>query len=159
MFWAAFGWGIRTELVPMRGDTESKRGGVTARRYIEVLEEYLPTILENDSIFMQDNAPIHTARIVKAWFQERDIDIVNWPPYSPDLNPIENLWKMLKAKIIELYPEFTTMKDNKQTKALLIQAAKEAWDLLEDQLLNKLASGMQKRVNAVKTAKGWYTKY
>jgi len=77
----------------------------------------------------------------------------------PDLNSIENLWKMLKAKIIKLYPEFTIIKDNKQIKALLIQAAKKAWDLLKDQLLNKLASGMQKRVNAVKIAKGWYTKY
>lgn len=66
---------------------------------------------------------------------------------------------MLKAKIIKLYPEFTIIKDNKQIKALLIQAAKKAWDLLKDQLLNKLASGMQKRVNAVKIAKGWYTKY
>ena len=108
---------------------------------------------------MQDNAPIYTARIVKAWFQERDIDIVNWLPYSPDLNLIENLQKILKAKIIKLYSEFTIIKNNKQTKALLIQAAKEVWDLLKDQLLNKLASGMQKRVNAIKTAKEWYTKY
>ena len=108
---------------------------------------------------MQDNAPIYTARIVKAWFQERDIDIVNWLPYSPDLNLIENLQKILKAKIIKLYSEFTIIKNNKQTKALLIQAAKEVWDLLKDQLLNKLASGMQKRVNAIKTAKEQYTKY
>jgi hypothetical protein len=42
------------------------------------------------------------------------------------MNPIENLWKLLKAKIIELYPELVTMKDNDTTKRHLIRAAKEA---------------------------------
>jgi hypothetical protein len=159
MFWAAFRHGKRTELVHMRGDPAAARGGVTARRYIEVLEEYLPTILENDSFFMQDNSRVHTAIIVQDWFAERDIDVMDWPPYSPDMNPIENLWKLLKAKIIELYPELVTMKDNDTTKQHLIRAAKEAWELLEDDLLNKLTLGMQKRIDALKAAGGWYTKY
>ena len=159
MFWAAFGWGIRTDLVIMRGDPDAPRGGVTAARYLEVLDEYLPTILHNDSIFMQDNAPIHKAHFVQQWFRDIGIELVVWPPYSPDLNPIENLWKMLKAKIIELKPELTVMKDNDATQRLLIETAQEAWELLGDQLLNKLAEGMQKRVDAVKAANGWYTKY
>lgn len=159
MFWAAFGWGIRTDLVVMRGDPNAPRQGVTAARYREVLEEYLPTILDFDSIFMQDNAPIHKARTVQQWFRDMGIELVVWPPYSPDLNPIENLWKLLKAKIIELRPELTVMKDNDTTQQLLIETAQEAWGLLEDQLLNKLAEGMQKRVDAVKAANGWYTKY
>src|ERR1700712_5651469 len=100
MFWAAFGWGIRTDLVIMRGDPDTPREGVTAARYLEVLDEYLPTILHNDSIFMQDNAPIHKAHFVQQWFRDIGIELVVWPPYSPDLNPIENLWKMLKAKIL-----------------------------------------------------------
>jgi len=40
---------------------------------------------------MQDNAPIHRVRKSKLWFQENDIEVMEWPPYSPDLNPIENL--------------------------------------------------------------------
>ena len=75
------------------------------------------------------------------------------------MNPIENLWKLLKAKIIELYPELEYMKDNDTTKAHLIMAAKEAWLLLEEELLNKLALGMQNRIDALKAAQGWYTKY
>lgn len=62
---------------------------------------------------------------------------------AEDLNPIENLWKMLKAKIIELKPELIVMKDNDKTQSLLKETAQRAWELLEDQLLNKLAKGMQ----------------
>jgi hypothetical protein len=48
----------------MKGDPDSAHRGVTARRYIEVLKEYMPTILDFDSLFMQDNASIYTAYIV-----------------------------------------------------------------------------------------------
>jgi transposase len=91
MFWAAFGFGCRTDLVVMEGDQNAKRGGVTARVYTEVLREYLPTILEADSIFMQDNAPIHKAFKVRDFLINIGVDVMDWPPYSPDLNPIENL--------------------------------------------------------------------
>jgi transposase len=64
---------------------------------------------------MQDNALIHKAHMVQAWFRNIAIKLVDWPPNSPDLNPIENLWKMLKAKIIKLYPELVTIKDNNTT--------------------------------------------
>jgi transposase len=75
----------------MKGDPNSKKGGVTAKRYIEVLEEYLPTILEPDSIFMHDNTPIYNVYIVHNWLQEEEIELIEWLLYSPDLNPIENL--------------------------------------------------------------------
>jgi transposase len=94
---------------------------------------------------MHDNAAIHTAHIVQDWFAENNIQTVEWLPYSPDLNPIENLWKMLKAKIIELHAELITMKDNDTIREHLINSAEEAWELLEEDMLNKLASEMQKR--------------
>jgi hypothetical protein len=59
----------------MKGDEVSARGGVTAARYLELLEEYLPTILGFDSIFMQDNAPIHKAYIVMKWFQDMGVEL------------------------------------------------------------------------------------
>ena len=51
------------------------------------------------------------------------------------------------------------MKDNNTTQAHLILCAQEVWDLLEEETLDKLASGIQKRVDAIKAAGGWYTKY
>jgi hypothetical protein len=55
MIWAAFRYRIRTKLVIIREDKASMQRGVTLRRYIEVLKEHLFTILENDSLFIQDN--------------------------------------------------------------------------------------------------------
>lgn len=63
-----------------------------------------------------------------------------WSAYSPDMNPCENLWKLIKADIMDKHPEFTTMKDNQGTKAHLIEYAKEAWNALDGALLDKMYS-------------------
>ena len=75
----------------MEGDENAKRGGITTKVYIKVLREYLPIILEHNSIFMQDNALIYTAYKVTEFFEEIRIEVIAWLPYSLDLNPIENL--------------------------------------------------------------------
>lgn len=67
----------RTALVPMNGDPDSERGGVTARVYRAVLEERLPTILDVDSIFMQDGAGIHRVRIIKEFFASIGINLMD----------------------------------------------------------------------------------
>ena len=54
---------------------------------------------------MKDNAPIHKAHEVREFLEEKWIDIMVWPLYSLDLNPIEILWKMSKAEIDKLYPK------------------------------------------------------
>jgi len=38
---------------------------------------------------MQDNALIYTAILVAKWFKENIVEVINWPPYSPDLNLIK----------------------------------------------------------------------
>jgi transposase len=46
---------------------------------------------------MHDNAPTYTAIVVA--LENMQIEVMVWPPHSPDLNPIENLWSLLKAEI------------------------------------------------------------
>jgi len=159
MFWAAFGHGIRTQLVPMEGDPLAPKGGVTARVYQTVLDRYLLPILGFGSIFMQDNAPIHTAHIIRDWFLTRGIDVMEWPPYSPDLNPIENLWALLKAEMYILHPELVGAPNTAETLDLLIRCAIDTWERLGEDLLNRLIDTMVHRVEAVIKAEGWYTKY
>ena len=78
-------------MVVIKGDQNIKRRGVTAKVYLKVLAEYLPTILKHNSVFMQDNAPIHKAYKVIAFFVEIGIEVMPWPRYSLDLNLIKNL--------------------------------------------------------------------
>lgn len=158
MFWAAFGYGIRSDLVVMNGNCDAPRGGVTSKVYLQVLQENLPTILDNDSIFMHDNAGIHTAQIVQKWLEDEGIEVMKWPAYSPDLNPIENLWFLLKEVIHNKHPELATM-GGIHTIDRLIEAAIEAWDNLKEDILNKLSITMENRCKAVLEANSWYTKY
>lgn len=71
-------------------------------KYLELLDQVaFPSIetqfgsVEN-IVFMQDNARIHTARIVRDYLAERNIQVLNHPPKSPDLNLIENIWAIME---------------------------------------------------------------
>ena len=74
----------------------------SAASYIEVLEENIPQIWEPGLLFMQNNAPIYTAHVVRRWFKDIGVDVLEWPPYSPDLNPIKHLWFRLKQLVYEV---------------------------------------------------------
>jgi transposase len=71
----------------------------------QYLRNRSPKIWEPGLVFMQENAPIHTAHAVANLFQDQVIPVLDRPPYSPDLNPIEHIWWHLKAKVKELFPD------------------------------------------------------
>jgi transposase len=160
MVWAAFCGIRRSQLVYMPGDPEAKCGGVTAAIYLEVLQDELPMLWEPGLFFMQDNASIHTAGVIKNWFKEEGIAVLKWLPYSPDLNPIEHAWKRLKEWVWKHHPELLELKGKGQiVKDAMLKAIQEGWEAIEAEFFEKLIKSMERRMRAVCKAKGWYTKY
>ena len=143
----------------MDRDETAARNGYTRRSYIAALEEALLPVYEAGMIFQHDNAPIHTAQDVKDWLEQHGIHVLEWPPYSPDLNPIEHIWWALKKKVLELHPELEHQGKGAQALSNLIDACKEAWQLIGDELLETLVQSMYHRMEAVIHAEGWQTKY
>jgi transposase len=115
--------------------------------------------LEPGVFFSQDGALTYTARIVKRVLEEIGIVVIVWPPYSPYLNPIENLWAIMKHEICKLYPDLEYANNLEATLERLIEAAKEASQAIDQRVLYKFSITIPHRVEAVLAAKGWYTKY
>jgi transposase len=122
--------------------------------------EYVANTLDADTMFMQDNAPIYKAEIVRNWLREQDFTVMDWPPYSPDLNPIEHAWPMLKAGLQRDYPDIATMRGGPNAvKRELAEVLPDVWRSLSPDFFQTLCDSMPRRVAAVRANKGWYTKY
>ncbi len=103
-----------------------------------------------DFIFQQDLAHAHTAKGTKSWFNEDGVTVLDWPTNSPDLNPIENLWGIVKRK----------KRDTRPNKADDLKAAiKATWASITPQQCQRRIASMPRRTDAVIHAKGGPTKY
>ncbi len=128
---------------------------VNAAIYQEILEHFMLPSADKlhgdaDFIFQQDLAPAHTAKGTKSWFNDHGVTVLDWPANSPDLNPIENLWGIVKRK----------MRDTRPNNADELKATvKETWASIPPQQCHKLITSMPRRIEAVIKAKGAPTKY
>ena len=85
---------------------------------------------------------------------------MKWPPYSPDLNPIEHLWFPLKKTVYEVHPDIESVSGgNDKVWEVLFKALKKAWTRLDRGLMDTLIRSMELRVKAVIDVEGWYTQY
>ena len=108
---------------------------------------------------MQDNARIHTSSDVKTWLETHGVAVLEWPPYSPDLNPIEHVWAIMKRWINEHYPDLCIMGKTEAAYQELRRVIKEAWWAIPQEDIDNLVKSMDDRVEAVRFAKGWHSRY
>lgn len=150
-------WGCMTCFGP--GSIRKIDGIMNKEIYLDILKRQLGETLENmpfpvnEIWFQHDNDPKHTAKVVKKWLSEQGFHVLEWPAQSPDLNPIENLWSMLKKALVNNY------ESPPSSLHILWARVQEQWELLSPAYCEKVVKGMGKRLAAVKKAKGLWTKY
>ena len=129
---------------------------LNAALYVDILkEDFLGTFewygLEKDDIvFQHDNDPKHTARVTTEWLDNKNIEVLEWPPQSPDLNPIENLWAWFKFRLSDYDSPPSSVHE-------LWERAQDIWNRFTEEECTRLIDSMPKRIAAVIKAKGDYT--
>jgi transposase len=137
MCWGEISSSSRSQLV-------ATTGTMNATKYIDVLKDHLLGRYSKWAlsrlVFQQDNARPHTAQITKDFFSSRRIAVLAWPANSPDLNPIENIWAILKSKLETRQPH--TIEELKRY-------ANEEWSNIPQLVFKNVIESMPERVKQV----------
>lgn len=150
MFWGCItfdGVGTLTEV----------EGNINSEKYVSLLDEHLwPVIVKNFQnkpwLFQEDNCPVHRSTRSRQWKETNNINCLNWPSQSPDINIIENLWRTIKHKLESRLNEINSRAD-------LIHVVKDIWGSFEQGAIRSLYETLPHRLQAVIKAKGHITKY
>ena len=150
MFWGCFSDFGPGRLYPVTGMMNSDT-------YIKVLQtdlipERLKVFPNGNGILQQDLATCHTSKNVKKFMVKNNIKTLKWPGNSPDLNPIENLWEIVKKRL---------RKHDCTTKTKLTTTILQIWieDTEIQNICKNLVDSMPNSVQKVIAARGGHRKY
>lgn len=133
MIWGAIGLGYKSDL-------HFVSQSVTSKYYVDNVVPLIADGLKKipKGILMHDNARPHSAAATKTALVANEIEALEWPPYSPHLNPIEHLWSTLHRRIAELAPE---------TDEELRKAATDAWESFTQAEIDRYILSFRKRLD------------
>jgi hypothetical protein len=103
-------------------------------------------------IFQEDNVPCHVSLRSTQWKQGNNINTLPWPPQSPDINIIENMWKVLKLRVQRRTNEIRNAGD-------LETVVRDIWSDLPLLYIRSLYSSLPRRIRCVLRTRGHITKY
>ena len=117
--------------------------------YIQILQDHLIRNARKQFgrrwRLLQDNDPKHKSRIVKKFLDEEVPEVIDWPSNSPDANPIENLWSVIKRRVEKRRPSNL----NELNKFL-----HDEWNKVDMLIINNLIKSMKSRCLALIESKG-----
>ena len=131
------------------------QGRLTGDGYVRILQQNILPYLRNNpnTLFQQDFSPIHTSRVATAFYNEHNINLLPWCPKMQDLNPMENIWAMLKAQ--GPWDNVVRTSDD------LWDRISTAWQRLQDNdaVVQPFYDSMPRRVQEIINKNGGMTKY
>jgi hypothetical protein len=128
---------------------------VNAKLYVETLlprlMEDCRSLLPSGFIFQQDGAPAHTAKLAQGFIATNCSEFIGkdeWPPNSPDLNPLDyHVWGAMLERYKTFHPKPKNVDELKKVLLLI-------WDQLSQDSINKAVLGFPKRLRACVKAGG-----
>ena len=148
MVWGCFGGDNIGDLIQINGIMDQKK-------YHSILQYHaIPSgnrIIGSNFIFQQDNDPKHTSRYCRDYLRRKEekneLQVMVWPPQSPDCNPIELLWDHLDRQIRQT---------NISSSKVLWELLEKEWKAIKSDVLIKLIGRMPRICKAIIKARGGY---
>ncbi len=125
-------------------------GIINSQMWIE--EKMLPSLhaFGRRALFQHDNDPKHTSKATVGFLKKNRVKVIQWPSMSPDLNPIEHLWGILKRQV-----EHHSPSSIQSLKEVIL----EEWKKIDLAKCRQLVHSMPRRLGAVIKNHGGHTKY
>ena len=149
--WGGFSKLRRTPLVGIVGNFNQ----FTYRSIIDShILPFKQNVHSDNSLFtlQEDNCEPHRANSIGTYLYHKNVNRTVWPAQSPDLDPIENLWGIMKTRLRKRSRHPSNPKE-------LFSILSEIWNMLPNSYFDDLVSSMPDRVKMVKKFRSGSTKY